>query len=142
MQVIETKTATYSMLEKDILLVGMKEDAVIDVPEVEENYYAGIKLTGGKRFGALIDGRKYVTVTPEAKKYSSQPAMTKDTIAHAIVITSLASRLIANFLTKVFNQNKNVVMKLFTDYDAALNWLREKVKEEESSKLSNCVENP
>jgi hypothetical protein len=136
MQVIETKTATYSMLEKDILLVGMKEDAVIDVPEVEENYYAGIKLTGGKRFGALIDGRKYVTVTPEAKKYSSQPAMTKDTIAHAIVITSLASRLIANFLTKVFNQNKNVVMKLFTDYDAALNWLREKVKEEKIKNLS------
>jgi hypothetical protein len=140
MEIIETKTATYSVLEKDILLIVMKENAVIDVPEAEENYKATMQLTDGIRFAALIDGRKYATVTDEAKKYAAQPEMVKNTIGHAIVINSLASRLIVNFLIKSHNKNKNMDMKLFTDYDVALNWVREKVKEEEIIKQEKLYE--
>ena len=139
MEIIETKTATNSMLEKDILLVVMKENAVVDVPEAKENYEATIQLTGGKKFAALIDGRNYATVTDEAKKYAAQPEIMKNTIGHAIVINSLASRLIVNFLLKFHNKDKNVAMKLFTDYDAALNWVREKLKEEENSKQKKLI---
>ncbi len=133
-EILETKTATYSLLEKNILLVVMKEDAVVDVPEVEENYTTGMRLTGENRYAALVDGRKYATLTNEAKEYSAQPKMSVKLIAQAIVVTSLASRLLANFLIKFLKQNKYVQIQLFTDYDAALNWLREKIKEEKKSK--------
>ena len=116
-------------LRRKVSVTRLFSHCKIDVPEVEENYNTGIKLTGGNRYAVLVDGRNYATITDEAKKHSAQPKMAVNLIAQAIVITSLASRLIANFLIKFYKQNNNVDMKLFTDYDAALNWVKEKVKE-------------
>jgi hypothetical protein len=133
MEIIDTKTATFSMLEKDILLVVMKEDAAVDVPESEENYRAAMQLTKGNRYGVLVDARNYVTITDEAKEASAAPEQHANVITQAIIITSLASRLIANFLIKFYKQHKNVEMKLFNDYDLALSWLKEKIKEDEQN---------
>jgi len=62
-EVIEAKTATFSMLEENILLVVMKEDAVVDVPEAIENYHASLKLTAGERFAALVDATVPASIT-------------------------------------------------------------------------------
>ena len=133
MGVIETKTTTMSMLEKDILLIVMKEGVVVDIPESDENYEAAMKLTNGNRYGALIDARHYVSLTNEAREHSSNPKFQTHVIAQAVVISSLASRLLANFLIQFHKRNKNAEMKLFNDYDAALNWLKEKIENERSS---------
>jgi hypothetical protein len=132
MEVIDTQTATLSMLEKDILFVIMKEGAVVDILESDENYVAAMQLTKGNRYGALIDARHYVTLTNEAREHSSNPRFQTHVIAQAVIITSLATRLLANFLIQFHKKNRNAEMKLFNGYDAALNWLKEKMAEEQN----------
>jgi len=132
MEKIEGKVATFSMIEKDIVLVVMKEDAVVDVPEVEENTNITMQLTKGIRYGVLVDARLYASITGEARETSSDPERNAYVIAQAVIITSLANRLLANFLIQFHKRNKNAEMKLFNDYDAALVWLKEKIKEEQS----------
>lgn len=132
-EVIEAKTATFSMLEENILLVVMKEDAVVDVPEAIENYHAALKLAAGRRFTALVDARLPASITKEAREYSANPEQYTNTIAQAVVVTSLANRLLANFIMLFLQRNKTVEIKVFSDYDIALNWLKEKIKEDQQN---------
>src|ERR1700748_3037493 len=134
MKSIEAKTAIYSMLEPDILFVEMKEDAVVDVAEVKENYEAAMKMTNGNRYASLVDARAFATITIEAREYSARPEIYTNVIAQAIVITSLANRLLANFLIQFYKKNKSVEMKMFNDCDTALTWLKGKIAEEKSTK--------
>jgi hypothetical protein len=131
MQEINARTAIFSMLEKNIMLVVMKEDAVVDMVDAKENYDVCMELTAGNRYAVLVDGRAYATITSEAREFSSNPENYTRVIAQAIVVTSLASRIIANFLIQFSKQNKTVEMKLFNDYSLALNWLKEKIRMEE-----------
>ncbi len=133
MEIIEAKVATFRMLEKRILLVVMKEDAIVDVSEVEENCKVSMQLTKGGRYGVLTDARFYASITNEARVASSTPAVNSNVIAQAVIITSLANRLLANFLIQFHKRNKNAEMKLFNDYDAALKWLKEKIREDEQN---------
>ncbi len=132
MEVIETKTGTFSMLEKDILFIVMKENAVVDIPESDENYEAPMQLTKGNRYGVLIDANNYVNLTNEAREHSSNPKFQTHVIAQAVIISSLASRLLANFLIQFHKKNKNAEMRLFNEYDAALKWVKDKITDEQN----------
>jgi hypothetical protein len=131
MELIESKTATLSLVDGNMLFVTLKENAEIDLESTKENYEITMRLTQGRRYISLVDARTYVTITDEAKKYATQPIMYTNVIAQAVVITSLATRLLANFLIRFTQNNKDVEMKLFNDYDVALNWLKEKLVEDE-----------
>lgn len=126
-KVVETTTATFSMLEKDIMLIVMKEGAVVDVPEVKENYEATMQLVTGNRYATLVDALAYATITKEGREHSSAPEEYKNVIAQAVVLTSLANRILANFLMRFHQRKNNPEMKLFNDYDSALAWLKEKI---------------
>jgi hypothetical protein len=132
-EVIEVKTATFSMLEESILLIVMKEDAVVDVPASIENYHACRKLTKGNRFATLVDATLPATITKEARDFSSDPEQYRDTIAQAVIVISLANRILANFIMLFLKRNRTVEMKLFSDYNVALNWVREKIKEDKQN---------
>jgi hypothetical protein len=119
------------MLEKDVLLVVMKKDAVVAFDEAKENYEAALQLTSGK-YVVLVDARAEATTTEEGREFSTRKETYKNVIAQAIVIESLASRLLANFVIQLHRRNKNAEMKLFNDYDAALTWIKEKLEEEKS----------
>ena len=122
MQSITTKTATINYYESDIVLIKLIEDSEIDVEEAEENFKATLKITKGNRYAALIDACVAVQVTPEARVYGADKERQENLIAQAIIVNSLANRLMGNFIIK-FNKPK-APTKLFADYESALEWLR------------------
>jgi len=81
---------------------------------------------------SFVDARNYATITDEARNFSTQPFVYASVIAQAIVVSSLASRLIANFLITFHKKNKDVEMQLFNDYNKALNWLKQKLVEDKA----------
>ena len=134
MEIINGKTAMFSMLEQDILLVVMKEDAEVDVSDIRENYEIIMHITSGHRYASLVDARKFATITSEAREYSVQSEMHINIVAQAIVITSLASRLLANSWIQFFKKNNGTEIKLFDNYEIALGWLKEKLVENKNGK--------
>ncbi|HXD94381.1 MAG TPA: hypothetical protein VNX01_14340 [Bacteroidia bacterium] len=139
METIDCNTATLRMLDKNMLLVTMKEDAEVDLAAAIENHEVAIRLTKGDKYLCLVDARVYTTITDEARKYAMNPEMYKHVIAQAVVITSLATRLLANFLMPFTKRNKIVEMKLFNDYDLAYNWLQEKLAKDEMLMTSDSL---
>lgn len=136
METIIGKTAILGMLNEHTLLVTMKESEEVDLEAAIENYEISVKLTKGKRYITLVDARNHVTITDEAKKYAAQPFLYTHVIAQAIVINSLATRLLANFLIKFARRNANVDMRLFNDYNKALDWLNERAAQDEMALVS------
>ncbi len=122
---IKTKTAEFSYLEEDILLVNLIEDAEIDIIDVDESFEATMQVTQGKKYAAFIDAAKSVHVTSEARAYGARKEFQLNLIAQAIFINSLANRIVGNFIIR-FNK-PYAPTKLFSDKQAALIWLREQI---------------
>jgi hypothetical protein len=131
MEKIITRTVEYTRLGEKLYLCHLFDGVDIDVKDSEENYVAMLEISGRKRYAVLVDARVNITITKEAMVHSARPDMHKNLIAQAIVINSLANRLLGNFKIKLQKNQSNT--RLFNDYDKALSWLQEAVKKENSN---------
>src|ERR1041385_4460157 len=131
MPVITTKTAEFSLIEEHLFLCRMLEDADVDVPAVDENFEATMKIAGGQRFAILVDGRATVQISKEAMERASRPEHHRLLIAQAIVVNSLANRLIGNFIIKF--HKPGAPTRLFSSYELAILWLKERIVEDKEN---------
>jgi len=117
---------TVTMTDEGILIVKMNENAQIDVSQVKEQCEAALKLTKGEKYAVLVDARASLTATPEARSFGALPELYPNIIAQAILVTSLANKLMGNFYIK-FNKPP-VPAQLFKTEKGAMDWLREQIK--------------
>jgi hypothetical protein len=128
MQTILTATAEFSVLEKDLFICRMLENAHVDVADVDENHNAVLELASGRRYAVLVDACTTTTITKEAMEHAARPESYKLLIAQAIVVNSLPNRLVGNFIIK-FHKPASPT-KLFSDIPSAHVWLRQCMEEE------------
>ena len=99
-------------------------DVKIDIHHVEADYEASKKITEGKKFLSLVLASRNTSITPQAQKTSMQKEKFTHVIAQAIVIHSLAQRILGNFMIKFIKYPCPAT--LFTSKEKAINWLNEK----------------
>ncbi|MGZ3883709.1 MAG: DUF7793 family protein [Bacteroidia bacterium] len=141
MKRIQTRTSEYSVIEKPVFLCRLLPDTEVDVEDVDKNTDAVMEMAGGERYAVLVDARVPVQITAKAMEHAQQPRSYINLIAQAILVNSLANRLIGNFIIK-FHRPASPT-RLFSDYDAALNWLKEQVAKDkgpEKDRQSNSVD--
>ncbi|HTF02478.1 MAG TPA: hypothetical protein VK826_00570 [Bacteroidia bacterium] len=116
----EHPTATFEF-NNSILLVTVREDVELTADDVRVHHEIGQTLTGGVPHCALFRGSANSSATKDAMKYSAYniPPGRK---AEAILVTSLAIRLIGNFFVRFYKPN--IPIKLFDNEADALNWLQ------------------
>jgi len=119
---ISTRCATLSMLEEGILHVRLVEDSEISLEDSKAMFMASMEITEGKKFVTLIDARAKVVVSKESREWGSKPEAQKNMIAQAIVVDSLANRIVGNFIIKFHKPIAKT--RLFSDEKSALAWLR------------------
>lgn len=120
---VSTRTAVISFVEEGILRITLLENSEIDIVESKKMQKLAAEFTKGEKYAALIDARTQVVVSREAREWGSSPESLKDTIAQAILVNSLANRLIGNFIIQF--HKPMAPTKLFSDETAAIEWLRE-----------------
>lgn len=117
---VSTKIADNLLRDDGIVVVRLREGAEVDVDGLKENFGVTFQMTEGRKSPVLIDSRTLFTTTLEARTYSAAHAK-NFRVAQAILIDSLAMRIMANFYV---NFNKpGVPTKLFTSFDEAVKWL-------------------
>jgi hypothetical protein len=95
---VRTKSATFSMMEEGILRIKIIEGSEIDLAESKMSHKVSLEVTNYKKFVALIDARANIVVTKEAREWGSSPEAQENMFAQAILVNSLANRLIGNFI--------------------------------------------
>lgn len=134
---VEHKAASISLMDRGIIFFKMKENAVIELKEAKEIYNITIALSQGKKYSSLVDARAVVSLSKEAREWSSKPELHTNLIAQAILVNSLANRLIANFIIR-FNRSKSP-MRVFSKEEKALEWLYEQI---EHAQMKGLVKEP
>jgi hypothetical protein len=122
MKSFHTRTAQFSFSEEKMLFIRLNENAEIDIPEVDENYQAAYELTQFEKHVVLVDATAHINITKEARERLGSPEYQKSIVAQAIVVNSLANRIIGNFMIRM---NKALsTAKLFSDETSARKWLK------------------
>lgn len=83
-----------------ILTCELIGDVEIDIQHVETDYQASKKITEGKKFLSLVLTSDHTSITSEAQKTSMKKEKYTQVVAQAIVIHSLAQRILGNFMIK------------------------------------------
>ena len=123
---VHTKCAIFSIIEEGVLRIDMLEGAEIDLIESKILHKISLEITDYKKFVALIDARATVVVSKEAREWGSSPEAQENMLAQAILVNSLANRLIGNFIIQFHKPIAKT--KLFSDELTALTWLKEQKK--------------
>jgi hypothetical protein len=137
MNSVFTRTCEYSIIEKPIFLCKMIADREVDVDDVQENYETMLRIAENQLYAVLVDARVTVQITKEGMEHGTRPECYTNLIAQAILVDSLANRLVGNFIIK-FHRPASPT-KLFSDYDKALEWLREQVSKKMKVKKTNKI---
>jgi|GEM_PF-963219 len=124
----ETKTAFIRSCDDGIVRVTFKKDTEIDPIHVQENFDAYNQVINGKMFSFLyLPEDATVVYTAEGLQFSKEnSAKAFPKICTAVVIDSLAHRMIANFYNLVFNSK--FPYKVFSNYEEAESWCIELYK--------------
>ncbi len=120
---ISTRCATFNLLEDGILHICLFEDSEIDIEESKLMQKQSLAITEGKKFVALIDARAKVDVSKESREWGSTAEAQKNMLAQAIIVNSMANRIVGNFIIKFHKPIAKTA--LFSDEKHALIWLRE-----------------
>ncbi|MES2589399.1 MAG: hypothetical protein V4622_10495 [Bacteroidota bacterium] len=126
-QQIELEYATIRLIEDQIVEDSVKHGTVIDFNEVLEIKSANIKLTQGKKYVILIDAEDFLSVTKDARELLSSREFAGNSIAKALLITSFAQKILANFYITV--HKPYISTQAFTDREEAIIWLRIQLNE-------------
>ena len=101
-------------------------DVEIDVHHVEADFAASQKVTEGKKYLSLVLASQDTSITSEAQKKSMIKEKYKNTVAQAIVIHSLAQRILGNFMINFIKFP--APCRLFASKEKAVKWLNNEWK--------------
>ena len=119
-EIIEFSHTKISLRKDGIMQLDIAKDVVYTVKDMREIGEAIQKMSNGARFPLLQIPGKYASIDDEARKFVAKDQI-KYATASAIVNTSFAQNLIANFYIK-FNKPM-VPTRIFTSKEDAEKWL-------------------
>lgn len=82
-----------------------------------KNHYDGIT-----QFRLLVEPGRYTSISKEAREFSANPDNNKMTTASAVIIKSLAHRMVINFMINL-TQKHTMKMRMFESKEKAIKWL-------------------
>ncbi len=99
----------------DNVEIGIKDSA-----EQYESLRA--RYDGKTKYKILVEPGRYTSISKEAREFSTVPERNNMTAASAVLVRSLAHRIVINFLIN-FIQKQNMKMRMFDSREKAIEWL-------------------
>jgi len=122
MRSAKTAKAEIRLLTPDIVYMRIFDEAHLELGDVKELNRLKRELVGNNAHSVLLVSGKYTTIAKEAREFSSGKEVGENRKAKAIVVSSLAQSLIANFFIKFHRTGSKV--RAFDNEAAALAWLQ------------------
>lgn len=120
---ITDRASTIEFWDNDIIFIKLKDDIQIEVEDSKKQYlFLKSKFDGIHKHLILVESGVDTCISKEAREFSSKPESNEMTKATAVIVKSLAHRIIINFLIKLTHQ-QTMKMKMFDDKQSAINWL-------------------
>lgn len=129
---IDIRIARIYRRDDGIVCVQAKNNVDITIEDSRESYEAVKTIAKGVRIPILSLTGSGGTITDEVQKDWVSKRKEDIVLAEAIVAKSLPHKLIVNFIVNFYDVGRP--MKMFTDQDKAVRWLKRRMEREEKSK--------
>lgn len=130
----ETRTAIIELCNDGILRVMLKKNSEIGFDDALENINAYEKIAQGVEYAFLITSENDTVIyTDGARKSAKKHESLFPKLCMAVVMRSLAHKLIANFYYKVFKPN--FPFKVFDDLNEAELWCKQQIEAQKNKKV-------
>ncbi|MCE3226224.1 MAG: hypothetical protein K0S32_775 [Bacteroidetes bacterium] len=114
---------TIEVWDNGIVFFNLDDHAMVELADSKQNFEALKSLYDGtNKFKVLVETGRYTDISKEAREYSSKPEVNYMTRASAVIVKSLAHRIIINFMINFTNQ-QNMKMRMFDNKEKAIQWL-------------------
>ncbi len=124
--VIETYVDNASLVElwdNDIIHIKLKDNIQIELEDSKKQFnFLKSKFDGINKHLVLVESGIYTTISKEAREFGTKPESNVMTAATAVIVKSLAHRIIINFIIKLTSQ-QTMKMRMFDDRQKSINWL-------------------
>jgi len=120
---VRQRVATIDFWDNGLTNMRLDDNVEITLEDAEEQYEALRSRYDGKtKYRILVEFGRYTSISKEARDFSTVPERNAMTLANAVVVRSLAHRIIINFLIS-FIRKQNMRMKMFDSKEKAIEWL-------------------
>lgn len=119
---VSCRVANVAMREDEIISIKIGGDDTFEIHDYKEVMEAVELIGDGRKHLIYIKVDPQIMPTVETRNFMASSESTSFTKARAFHISSLAQRIIGNFIINI--QRPTVPMRLFTDEDEAVEWLK------------------
>ena len=126
-----------SKIEDGIIRVFIKDNQEIEVEDLNEMSLTYKALMTTEKAPFLVVLGKFSSISNEARKILSEKSRSKIKLIEALVINSLAQRIIVNVILMI--NRKSYPTKGFNSESDALLWLKSELKKLETTSSANTM---
>ena len=124
-EIIRDRVSTVEFRENALVFFKLDDHVTITLDDAKlHTQYLRERYNGINKFRVLIDPGKYTDLSKEAREFSSLPENNSMTSACAVIVKSMAHRLVMNFIIK-FSKAQPVEYQLFENEEKAIDWLKQ-----------------
>ena len=120
---VRQRIATIDFWDNGITNIRIDDNVEVTLKDAEEQYeILRVRYNGKTKYRVLAEPGRYTSVSKEAREFSTVPERNAMTAANAVVVRSLAHRLVINFLIN-FIQRQSMKLRAFDSKEKAIEWL-------------------
>jgi hypothetical protein len=118
-----SKVSTNEVWSNGIIFMKLKDNVQIEYEDsVNQFEFLKARAFGEHSCLVLVEAGRYTGISKEAREFSTQPEVNRYTKATAVVVKSLAHRILINFIIN-FTKQQTMKMRMFDDKEKAIQWL-------------------
>lgn len=122
-ETIRLRMATVEFYDNGIINFKLDDNTEVTLSDSKEQFEVLRSRYDGKtKFKILVEPGRYTSISKEAREFSTLPDSNAMTAANAVVVQSLAHRLVINFVI-TFVQKQSMKMRMFDSKEKAIEWL-------------------
>lgn len=117
------RASTVEFWDNDIVFIKLKDNIQIELEDSKKQYYfLKSKYDGINKHVILVEPGNDTSISKEAREFATKPESNAMTQATAVIVKSLAHRIIINFIIN-FTHQQTMKMKMFDNKQKAIDWL-------------------
>ena len=125
-QLVETirdRIATIEIWENGIIFIKIDDNCELELKDAKSQYeIVKSKFDGTNKLRVYVEPWRYTSISKEARAFSSKPVHNTMTLGTAVLVKTLAHRIIINFLINIIRQ-QTMKMRMFDNREKAIEWL-------------------
>jgi hypothetical protein len=117
------RVSTIDIWESGIVHIKLKDNVQVELEDSKNQFnFLKSKFNGINKHLTLVEIGADTSISKEAREFGERPESNEITKAMAVIVKSLAHRLIINFIIK-FTRHQSIKMKMFDNKQKAIDWL-------------------